>query len=210
MVDFGMAILAGATTNAILLGALAYLTKSLLGSWLNKDLERHKSDLGKDIEAFKQGLKNTADSELEKLRHELKVEAAGLERRGIILAERRAKVLASLFRYICNFSNKLDHLTSVMKRSPESSRTAQAEMVKAAAELYNYYDPRQIYLPANLCEKIEDMHARLIPARVESFRARGPEDLGEAWSKASDDVEQMRQEVLILFRQLLGASSNLN
>lgn len=48
--DVWVSILVAITSNAIALAVLGFLAKSLIGGWLNKDLERHRNQLQRETE----------------------------------------------------------------------------------------------------------------------------------------------------------------
>jgi CRISPR/Cas system CMR subunit Cmr4 (Cas7 group RAMP superfamily) len=86
--------------QTLLIGAFAYLTKSLLSQWLAKEMKRHESDLNQESKQFELELKGKYDAAAERLKSELQLHASEHHVRFTKLHERRADVIAEAYRLL--------------------------------------------------------------------------------------------------------------
>ena len=93
---------------AVASGAFAWLVRSLTTHRLNKDIEEHKNRLRSD-----------AAIELESLKHQLRLSAVEHERRFALLQERRAGVIAELYKRLVKGSGAAGSFASLVEVSGE-------------------------------------------------------------------------------------------
>ncbi len=182
-------------------GIVAYLSKSLLTQWLNKDLE-----------AFRTKLATDSARELEQLRTQLRRVALEHEVRFTRLQERRAVILTHIYARLDVLHEAFKLWTSRLRRAGTPS---QPELWKKATEAYNaltsYYYPRAIWLDRETCD--------LLNAVVDKFSAvyteftvipssEGFPQNVEAWDHAATAVLQeipaARRQLERRFRAMLG------
>lgn len=195
--------------NAALLLVVGWLARSIMGQLLAKDLERFKSDL-------------TAASNVsaERLKHELQLAA---QERGVLftkLHEKRAEVIAELYGLLVEAHWASQSFASPMEWAGEPSKSEKyAEAMNKSADFYRYFDKNRIYLPPDLCHRLEEflkgMRSKVIGFGVYVGRDEtGMTDDGvrrkhEVWDAASTyfdrEVPSARQALESELRQLIGA-----
>ena len=163
--------LGGAT---IALGAVA---------WLFRSLTTHL--LGKDVEKFKSDLQSAAATELELLKHELRVVSATTEKQVGLLLEQRAAVIAELYRRLVEFLGAAESFVSYAEWSGEPSKPEKAVLLsEKAVEFRTYVLHHRIYFTEDLCEKFESLFDA----------AHGPALRYRIWLRAVEDGERVNQE----------------
>lgn len=132
--------------NAVLLAALAWLARSLLGQVLAKDMERFKSELT---------AASTAASD--RLKHELQLLAQEHQIVVSRLHEKRAQVVAEVYGLLVESHWAAQDLASLMEWAGEPpKREKYSAAMNKAAEFYRHFDKHRIYLPAALCGQLEE------------------------------------------------------
>jgi hypothetical protein len=175
--------------NAILLAALAWLARSVLQHWLTKDVEGFKSDLAAE-----------ASRANEKLRHELSMSALEHQVRYSRLYERRAQVIAETYEKLVAAYWAFESFTSPFEWGGEPSKLEKYKnAMSKSTEYFKYFDSNRIYLPAELCQKIEDFMQSVRKESVsfgvwlqmeqESSTAVTGKEKFEAWMKAAKFFE---------------------
>jgi hypothetical protein len=195
--------------NATLLVVLGFLARSLTGQVLAKDLEKFKADLVASSSAT-----------TERLKHELQLAA---QERNVLftkLHEKRAAVIADLYGLLVEAHWASQDFASPMEWAGEP--TKQEKYVAAmnkSVEFYRYFDKNRIYLPRELCEKLEsflrEMRSKVIGFGVyvrldesnlpdESIRKKM-----DAWTAASDyfdkEAPKTRAALEAELRKIIGA-----
>ena len=193
----------------MLLAALGVLARSLLGQVLTKDLERFKADL----------LAASAAS-TERLKHELHI--AAQERHVLIskLHERRATVIAELYGMLVEAHWAAQDFASPIEWSGEPTKREKfVTATNKSVDFFRYFDKNRIYLPSELCAKLEafnrEMRAKVVGFGVyvrleepgmpdESSRRKM-----DAWSAASDyfdkEAPKTRAALEAELRKIIGA-----
>jgi hypothetical protein len=131
--------------NLALLAAVAWLARSLVSQLIAKDLERFKADLA-----------SASIVAAERLKHELQL--AAQEHQALIsrLHERRAQVVAETYGLFVEAHWAAQDFVSPMKWAGEpDKRQKYATAMNKAAEFYRYFDKNRIYLPHELCDRLE-------------------------------------------------------
>jgi hypothetical protein len=142
--------------NASLLIVLGFLARSLIQNWLAKDIKKFEADL-----------RGTADAELERLRYELKsktetsiehlrsrLQQAAIEHqvRFSNLHEKRAAIIADLYRHLVAVRRIGERFVFQM-----GSQEHQQEYLAANTEIVEFYDffqTHRIYLPERICTQL--------------------------------------------------------
>jgi hypothetical protein len=188
--------------NAALLLALAFLIKTVISSRLSQEAD-----------AFRIQLRAQADVEIERLKSALQVAATEHQVRFAKLHEKRAEVIAELYRLL------LDVPTSALKfiltdmRDPTQAENAH----KKVFELYSFISLNRIYLPGSVCGLLDNFEGKLRHSVtfVEIYWTRienpSPETVKqqnkvmlEACQALETDLPAIRKELETEFRILLG------
>jgi hypothetical protein len=171
--------------NAVFLAVVAFLGKSIITHWLNKDIERFKSDI-----------RGAADIELAKLRGALEIAA---NEHSILLSrlqDNRAKVIDELYGRLAAAIEAMTRYLGVFG-SLDNSPTE--EKAKGAAEAINafveYFDQKRVWLPPECCAKVETLKQGLRQRFVEfdvnrGFGVKSGKPFSDEWRKLWSDVTQ--------------------
>ena len=204
--NFAMAMLSAVGGSAVLLTALAFLTRSLLRHWMDKDVEVFKADLrAKETEATE---KLKASLQLASVEHQIQFSR---------LHERRADVIERVYELLLELMWSSGAACSIVRFSGGKS---QEELLSEAdtqrVELFRYFMKNRIFLPAAACESletfIEDTRQRLIKFGVylDVNEYAPPEVLKEKrdqWIEAhkyfSEGVKEALTELEKAFRAIL-------
>jgi hypothetical protein len=197
--------------NVALLAVVAWLARSLVGQLIAKDIERFKADLA-----------SASTVAAERLKHELQL--AAQEHHVLIskLHERRAQVIAETYRLLVEAHWAAQDFVSPMEWAGEpDKRQKYATAMNKAAEFYRYFDKNRIYLPHELCERLEyfvrDMrktvigfgvHVRLDEAAMPDHAI---EKKHQAWMQASEyfdaELPKARAALEQELRAIIGATA---
>jgi len=191
---------------AVASGIFAWLIKTIISHWLEKD-----------VQGFKASLQSQTQLEIEKTKHELEKIATEHQIKFAKLHEKRADVILEMNKNIESLINSIQQLVSLVDFPAEPSRL---EKMKKAGECLDeflkHYRQNSIYLSENLSKKIKDLVDTLIkPAISFSVLLTGVNnDLekvpGEKWEKAWGEVEKLvpeiRESIGKEFRSILGVN----
>lgn len=176
--------------NAALLGILAWAGKSLASQWFRKDLERHKFDLQKSA-----------------IEHQVRFSR---------LHEKRAEVIAELYRVTIEFVGAAESLTNPMEFSGEPTKKEKSVIFgDKATQFRKYYLENKIYLSEESCVKIDSLWDKAWGAsRSYTFWLHQEEDSEnmkrtfDAWTKGWDtmskEIPDMLRQLQLDFRSILG------
>lgn len=178
--------------NAALLLVLGFLGRSLMSSVLAKDIEKFKA--------------------------ELHVAAVEHQIRFTKLHEKRAEVLAELYKLLVAATWQATNFASPIQWEGDTDKKIQyVTATNAIAEYFRFFDQHRIWLPENLCDPLEDFAKQLrrptirlgVYLAIEHPTEKTLRERGEAWTKAWESVEKdipkLRIAIEKEFRALLGA-----
>lgn len=190
---------------AVVCGAAAWLTKSVITHFLSRK-----------IEAYKIELKRESDKEVEGIKSRLHIMA--LERQIVFsrLHEKRADIIAeayALFHELYSKASKLSH--NVLFAGFSEPKKELQQTFEECLKFYDFFQRNRIYFGDNTCEKIDTLLELIGQTNVAVGRA--PDDLDHA----SKDVNEAYQKIAVLldrlpeiktllvadFRELLGVSA---
>lgn len=196
--------------NAVLLGVLGWLGRSLASQLLAKDLERFKSELTA-----------ASSSTAERLKHELQLASTEHQVRYAKLHERRAEVIAELYTLLAETQWASQAFVAVFEFAGEPPKSEKyVTAMNKAAEFYRFFDKNRIYLPAGLCAKLEEF-VRAMRRQVIGFGVYVDKDEKylpehvhkqkfEAWTKAAEyfdtEVPKAREALESELRAILGSA----
>jgi hypothetical protein len=186
-------------------GALSWLTKSLLTHWLSKDLDAHKERLAAH-----------SALELERLKAELHAAAKEREIRFAALHARRAEGIARLYGSYVQLTNKAVLLDECLRRGQLGAGalflTELIQQERRAGELTSRY---RLHLESALADKLDAFRRSFIghlirglekpefPIReLSEERARA---LMESWAARSVEFETELRGIETQFRRVLGS-----
>ncbi|SRR5258706_6690590 len=191
--------------SAVLLAAAAWLIRAALGHAMNRDLEQ-----------FKAGLQTTATLQSEQLRHELRLIATDVEKRSVLLNEKRAQVIAELYKKLVDFLSAAQSFAALTEWGGEPSKEEKAVTLgDKASEFFTYYQYHRIYFSEELGDQLktlfETVHGPALMLRVwMNYKDRAADKHFEAWTKASDTIQKDVPPILSAiereFRVLLGVT----
>ncbi len=142
--------------NATLLIVLGFLSRSLLQTWLAKDLKKFESDLqhkgSSELERLRQELKSQADVSIEQMRSRLQQVVIEHQIRFSRLHEKRAGVIEQLYRRAYNLELSATRYTSTLGRgSGEDDGQEMYRRVRTELLAFDDYRERhRIYLSDDL------------------------------------------------------------
>lgn len=201
-IEFIISFLGG---SAILLGAVAWLMKTLTSQFLAKDLENYKSQIQfqnqRELTKFK--------SEIEKTAFEHQIIFSRLH-------DRRAEILAELYGSIV----KLYDLASLFVRyaifeEKDNRKDRLKELWDAVDKFRNIYEPNIIFFPETVGKKIKNLDEALsapvskLVHHLEIYEQN--DDIAparQAWEDAEEQIErivsEIKKEIEMEFRNILG------
>ena len=187
--------------NAALLLALAYLAKTLISSKLSKEAE-----------AFKIELQGQTDVEIERLKSSLQIAATEHQIRFSKLHDRRALVIAKLYRLLLEAADAAKFFAA----HPDDKGSFKKEAIERHLELFRFFQINKIYLPSVVCALLENYESILrrsvgfirIYMSIENPNEQtiGEQNkvLQDAWQALEKEIPSIRIELEREFRQMLG------
>lgn len=200
--------------NAALLGVLGILAKSLLEKIIARDSKQFEADL-----------KARADLAIEQLRNSLQLRTIEHQVRFSKLHEKRAEVIAELYRLLrIALWNSESFLSPMQWAGDPEPKQKHADAMNSIVDAYRYLGEHQIYLPHVLCVSLEklirDARGEVIklgvwlPHHEASLPTHSQEQKqkmwDEAWKSISQDIPVGLRALEDEFRNLLGASAQLS
>lgn len=121
----------------------------LAAAWLIKKLVSEA--MARESAVFESALKAKADAEIERLRHSLQMSALEHQVRFSKLHERRAEVVAELYKLLLEAHSAGWNFILNNPRSPNEEDRAREKF----RELCNFIDINRIYLPTPICDLLD-------------------------------------------------------
>ncbi len=184
--------------------ALVWLVKGLVQQAFTRDTER-----------FKTQLQAAHDTELERLRADLRISSFESETRFARLHEKRAEVIAELYKKLVAAENTVQALIRRVGGAGLGFRSEVEvfdEAVVATANFFVYYDENKIYFDETLCSKLQEFHEHLqsiwLKYVMHKIERVPPEkvrrDFAREWEPLIGQIPHVRVEIMKAFRELLG------
>jgi hypothetical protein len=192
-VELWQSLLVAFGGNAALLLVLGFLGRSLISTVLEKDVEN-----------FKAALQQAA------VEHQIRFSK---------LHEKRAEVLAELYRLLVAAYWEVSEFTSPLQVGDPDRKKQYASAINAVASYFRFFDQHRIWLPPALCDPLEAFARQLrtptinlgvylqIERPTDKTLAEQSEVWDRAWGAVNDDVPKLRLAIETEFRNLLGAGS---
>ena len=198
MIETILATILATVASAVV---LAYLSRTLLSHWLDKDLA-----------AYKANLSAAHSRELEQ--HKASLSHASTERQGRFtrLHDRRARIIARVY-------GKLDQVHLAVREWTRTLRAGQRRdlsklrdsALSARNDFLEYYSRNTIWLDRSICEAISDIISQLDQPAYDlmvDVDDKGFPNDRKAWLAASEkltkDIPKARQAIAGRFRAILG------
>lgn len=198
--------------GTVLLGAAAWLIKTGL-----------KERLARDAEAFKTRLKSNADTEVERLKSSLQKTAFEHQVRFLKLHEKRAEVIAELYKRLVDVTRNSQRFVLTRESGPQSGqREEYARAAHRLDEFVSFFEDHQIYLPVDVCilvDKFVDPLRRAVIASGiyggieypnEQIRPQIHEAFTKAYAAFDKDIPAARSALEIEFRAMLDVARDQN
>lgn len=142
--DVWMTILLAIGGNTALVAILAFLAKSLVGGWIDKDLERHREQLKRETETA-----------LTTMRHELGMVAQEHALKASELQTRRAAVIAEIYGLLADVEWEASMYVSLADLTGQNKNEEQhAKVTGKVEQFYRYFNRNRIYLPEDTCDTV--------------------------------------------------------
>lgn len=135
--------------NAILLGVLGFLTRSIIQHFLSKDIEQ-----------FKNNLESEAKIEIESYRSKLEKEHIRLQISYGGIFEKQANVIIEIYKLILDFEEKIRFFMTPI----DGRDKAYKEFIQSHSVLFNYYEKNRILLPKTFEESFESFLKKIYNA----------------------------------------------
>ncbi len=201
------ALFQGLGIGGVLIAAFTYLAKTSIETFLNRNLK-----------SFEAELKNKNEQSLEEFRHSLHLVEKEHELKFSKLHERKAEIVAELYKLLKNASKKVESFLRPMGFASEPSKDKKAEEAfESLFEFIEYYDMHKIYFRKELCETIDEFIDQIRKPTYKFNRALrhkgnpSPEKLGkldqvwdESWDSFKDKVQPSIKAIEEEFRKILG------
>jgi len=190
-----------------LLLAVAWLVKSLISHYLNKDIASYKVNMAaqnaKEIEQFKH--------ELERVANERRIMFE-------MLHTQRNEVISELYSRIVEFYDGIDSFVGVIllvENDEEIEKEAQKLWRKVGA-FKSYAEKNRIYFSKEMCALLDQMYdiadeptsKLMVAAEYQNIDKNGKDNLYNSWQEASkaleNEVQEIRQIIENEFRNLIG------
>ncbi|MBI2415639.1 MAG: hypothetical protein HYV33_03195 [Candidatus Kerfeldbacteria bacterium] len=172
-------------------GILAFLIRSIIKHWLNKDFEKYKLEVLKLAEE-----------------HKIKFDR---------LHSERAEVIKNLYGKLSKSITSMQSLISPVQFDGQKIEDKMNKAVEEANDFIEYYDQNKIFFQKELCVLLDTITLSL----KESFKLFKRKDhepdkssnevldfWDQAWNKISSDVPKAKEKLENEFRKLLGVESD--
>jgi hypothetical protein len=161
--------------NAVLLAVLGFLARSLFQTWLAKDMKKFEADLkntaDSELERLKFELKAKGDASIEQLRSQLQQSALEHQVRFSKLHERRARLIEKLYARLvaARMEGRRFIVTDAYNRDQQQQLEAIQRIGKTIQGVALFIDKHRIYFPEHICELLQKLsdsmsHLLTLPA----------------------------------------------
>jgi hypothetical protein len=192
--------------GSVLLGAAAWLIKTVLN---------HK--LTRDADAFRTQLKSDADMEIERLKNSLQMVAVEHQVRFSKLHETRAEVIAELYKRLVDAHRHGELFFTTREGNPTPSQEEEFEKIRQEVyDLSLFIEQHRIYLPDSVCRLLDqfvgDVRGNVFAAgvfgRIQNPTEQTIQQSRDAFTKGYKEFEkeipEARRVLEIEFRKILG------
>jgi hypothetical protein len=166
--------------------------------------------LSRDLERFKAELQRTHDLDLERFRADLRLAAFEHQARLAKLDEKRAEVIAELYKRLVRTQDRVKSIGSIVAGQDGSSVQQRTELAAQESDgLREYFDENRLYFGEGTCTQIDHLLNILEDTFVDfKLAASNPKSHRERWEAAQRtmyvNVPEIRQVIEKDFRVMLG------
>jgi len=170
--------------SAVLFGAVAWFARSLIKNFIDRALEKFKSNL-------------------EKMAFEHQIRFSTLH-------EKRAQIIAELYGRLYEFHWAVCAFLRDFHKENENDKTQRVqELDNKSYEFKDYFDKHRIYFTENICSTVDELVNALYSAYVPlEERDSSDDNLKKVWRKCADTVQKqypaIRASLESDFRNILG------
>lgn len=165
MTDFLWTVLASGAVSTLLTGALIFLSKTWITERLKNaikheydaKLESHKAQLQAQNAIEIEGTKGRLSIETERLKSQLNITAVEHQVRFAGLHNKRAEVIAEVYRLLVQAYWDTSSFVSPMEIAGEPDKKQKyVTAMNALADFFRYFEKHRIYLPQDSCSNLEE------------------------------------------------------
>jgi hypothetical protein len=191
--------------DAVLIGVLSWLAKSLLTHFLDKDIKR-----------FELALKSQTDLALEQFKSQQQLQALEHQVRFSRLHETRAELIASFYKKVVEFERYFKahaHPENQLLTSNENGKHSKA-ILALYGQLDLLYSENRVFFGVETCCLVDNLINALCDIRDLNIRvpARDSRDGSPleairipSWKSISTQIAPLKADLETNFRQILGA-----
>jgi len=184
-------------TGSVLMLAVGFLIKSIIGHFLKKDLEVFKSKVNLELDKYK--YKIELENEKGKIQYAL-------------LQEKRALVIERFYSLLMKFDKSAKDLMALFQPAGTLPEHEKAKITAGDANTFlDYYNEHRIYFDESTCKLIDDINEKFRKAWIDfQFkdkikREKAEDDLWlKSWKTITEEIPAVRREVENNFREILG------
>ena len=125
------------------------------------EIERVKSALTRDLKAFEMQLKSNADVEIERLKSALQAAAIEHQIRFSKLHEKRAEVIADLYKLVVEAEREGLHYIHQLGKMQQGHQGQEPLAVKKLRDFDGFVDLHRVYLPQSICELLGEFSIKM-------------------------------------------------
>lgn len=184
---------------ALLVGGLALL---FVQTWIKRFVESAvRSEYEHKLEEFKARLAHNNALEVEKLKSQLNIAATERQLRFSRLQEKRAEVIAELYKLVKALHFAIHDYVSPHQDIGGQTKEQRSAVIATSNAAYKFYHDNAIFLPSAVAGKIEEF-IRDYRRNFVRFRSRvdneGADEVEKlkAWPEISDAVDKLSATVL--------------
>jgi len=210
MQDFSITVLSSVTASGALTGFLLWLSKT----WISENLKsRIKLEYEQRLETYKVQLRAQHETEIERLRADLRIAAFERETRFAKLHVQRAETIAKVYALLQEFYGRVfDYVRYFGTASDEPLVDRRESVNKTMKEFGDFYRPNRIFLPAETEQRVTELQnelfslARRFKTGVEDGHDErtGRDSWGESFDNLQIKAKPLFEELMAEFRRLLG------
>ncbi len=162
--DVATIIISSLLGSSALFGALAWLARSVIKYFIDRDLEKFKSNL-------------------EKMAFEHQIRFSTLH-------EKRAQIIAELHSRLYDFQWAVSAFLRDFHKNNENDKTKSVrELDNKSYKFKDYFDKHRIYFTENICSTVDELVDILYSAYVPlEIRDRSDDKLKQVWGECADTV----------------------
>ena len=187
----------------------------LAAAWLIKTLLNH--GLAQDAEIFRTQLRADADKEIERLKNSLQMVAVEHQVRFSKLHEKRADVIADLYKRLVDALWQGQMFVRSSEANPSPAQLGEyLKTEREVSDLFRFIEQHRIYLPDSVCTLLDKFVAQVrqhvvaagVFGSVKNWNEQTLQQSHDAFTKAyeefENDIPAARKALEIEFRKMLG------